>query len=269
MNEAGRLQAEFSNSLLLFSERGSFTVPTIPKGNSLCKALINGGPLVTSINVDVSSGGARTTYQMDLYTASFGKLQKQKQEEISKISREKKKLISERNALVRKGLGKNQNKRNFGNEYAALSRGEMPNLNDMGLGMANTMTRLTASINREITDRWSSSIGEGNFGADSESSSNGGSFKSSQYNTVGCLQDETMMGKMCQLFGDQFDAAASYFTSAASEITDIFAPASHGEHPIMSYRPNSQIAAHNHLLGIDDDEIILLDNRTTPYGARA
>ena len=79
MNEAGRMQAQFSNSLLLFSERGSFTIPSFPKGNSLCKALVNGGPLVTSINVDVSDNGVKTTYQMDLYTASFGKLHRQKQ----------------------------------------------------------------------------------------------------------------------------------------------------------------------------------------------
>lgn len=267
MDEAGRLQAEFSNSLLLFSERGSFTIPTIPQGNSLCRELLNGGPLVTSINVDVSSGGARTTYQMDLYTASFGKLQKQKQEEISKISREKKKLISERNALIRKGLGKNQSKRNFGEEYAALSRGEMPNLSQLGLGMANTMTRIAATVDRQTTNEWSSALsGGGNFGSDSDSgSNNAGSFQSNQYNIMGSIQNDGMMGAIGQLFSDQFDAARSYYNSAASDITEIFTPASNGEHPIMSYRPNSRIPAQHHLLHIDDEEIVL-DNGTIKHG---
>ena len=42
MNEAGQLQAQFSNSLLLFSERGGFVVPDAPTGIALSKALLAG-----------------------------------------------------------------------------------------------------------------------------------------------------------------------------------------------------------------------------------
>lgn len=111
MNQAGIGQARFSNSLLLFSERGGFTFPDIPR-NSLCTALSAGGPLVTSITVDVSDTALRTTYKLDTYTASFGKLHKQKQDMISKVSRERQKLRDERNALVRKGFGKFQSNNN-------------------------------------------------------------------------------------------------------------------------------------------------------------
>jgi hypothetical protein len=111
MNEAGILQAKFSNSLLLFSERGGFTFPDIPK-NSLCTALSAGGPLVTNITVDVSDAGLRTTYKLDTYTASFGKLHKQKQDMIAKVSRERQKLRDERNELIRKGFGKFQSNNN-------------------------------------------------------------------------------------------------------------------------------------------------------------
>lgn len=107
MNAAGVIQAQFANSLLLFSERGGFTFPGIPD-RSLCQALLDGGPLVTNISVDVSEAGIKTTYKLDLYTASFGKLQKQKQDAIAQISRERQRLRDERNALIRKGLGKSQ-----------------------------------------------------------------------------------------------------------------------------------------------------------------
>ena len=107
MHNAGILQAQFANSLLLFSERGGFTYPGMPT-SSLCQVLLSGGPLVTNISVDVSDAGIKTTYKMDLYTASFGKLQKQKQDMISKISRERQRLRDERNALIRKGIGKAQ-----------------------------------------------------------------------------------------------------------------------------------------------------------------
>ena len=276
MDQAGRLQAEFSNSLLLFSERGSFTIPSIPKGNSLCRTLTLAGPLVTSINMDVSTGGARTTYQMDLYTASFGKLQKQKQEEISKISRERKKLQSERNALVRKGLGKNQSSRNIGNEYAMIARGEMPGVNEMGLGMANSMTRLVASVSSDTSSRWPSSatsFGSSNFGSVGSQG-----ISVTQHNFQGSAQDETAMGKTAQLFVDSFDMARSYYDSASSELVgnapdggSIFIPASHGPHANMPSRPHSNVNAHHSLLYTDindGEKVILRDPSVTIYGDR-
>ena len=253
MNEAGRLQAEFSNSLLLFSERGSFTIPGIPKGNSLCKALLEGGPLVTSINLDISTGGAKTTYQMDLYTASFGKLQKQKQEEFSKMSRERKKLISERNALIRKGMGKNQSARNFNRELDMLKAGVIPGLNELGLGMANALTRISMSSDRQNRNTHSS------FAA------GGGNLQITEYNTVGSLQSEKMLGTTAQLFKDQFQLANNLYRSASAELTDIFSPYSNGSNPYMPSRENFPVAAGNSLLNINDEDISL-DNGTTQYG---
>ena len=90
MNEAGRLQAEFSaNSLLLISERGGFVYPSAPSGIALAKALKEGGPLVTSIDVQIGES-IKTTVKLDLYTASYGKLQKQKEGNIATIARETK-----------------------------------------------------------------------------------------------------------------------------------------------------------------------------------
>ena len=106
MNEAGSLQAQFSNSLLLFSERGGFAIPDAPTGIALASALKQAGPLVTSIGVNVSQGGVKTTVKMDLYTAQWGKLAKQKEMAISQIARERQKLKDEQNSAIRRGLGK-------------------------------------------------------------------------------------------------------------------------------------------------------------------
>jgi hypothetical protein len=255
LNEAGRLQAEFANSLLLFSERGAFTVPTIPQGNSLCKELINGGPLVTSISVDVSTGGAKTTYQMDLYTASFGKMQKQKQEEVSKISRERKKLTSERNALIRKGLGKNQSARNFGAEYSAISAGLPVGANELGLGMANAFTSVTASVGSNLVNRWTP--GFQSFG-NAPGSTNKNYLTVNERYTTGSIQDATQLGKTAQMFNDQFDLARSYHDSAKRDLfgeDGLFALMSHGYHANMPYRPNNTSEATMDLYFLDDDDL--------------
>lgn len=114
MNEAGLLQAEFSNSLLLFSERGGFVFPSTPSGLAIGKALEESGPLVTSMSVNVSEAGVKTTVKMDLYTSRFGRLQKQKEEAIAQIVRERQKIIDTNNEMIRKGYIKSASSPNFG-----------------------------------------------------------------------------------------------------------------------------------------------------------
>jgi hypothetical protein len=114
MNEAGLLECSFSNSLLLFSENGSITYNGLPDGNSLCTPLVEGGPLVTSISISVDSqNGVSTTYNMSLFTPKFGKMQKQKEQLLAKLSRERQKTQDERNILTRKGFSKSQNSFNY------------------------------------------------------------------------------------------------------------------------------------------------------------
>ena len=109
MDQAGSLQAQFSNSLLLFSERGGFVIPDAPTGIALASALKQGGPLITSIGINVSeTAGVKTTVKMDLYTSQFGKMQKQKEMAISQIGRERQRVLDEKNNAIRRGLGKAQ-----------------------------------------------------------------------------------------------------------------------------------------------------------------
>ena len=152
MNSAGILKAQFSNSLMLLTERGGFVMPDAPQGTHLGKVLTEGGPLVTNVSVSVGTGGVKTTYKMDLYTASFGKLHKQKEEAISHMSRERQRLKDERNALIRKGLGKAQTNTNYGMVHAAINsqlkaQASLQNsIGEMQKGEGATHDRIVASV---------------------------------------------------------------------------------------------------------------------------
>jgi hypothetical protein len=128
MNEAGALKAQFSNSLLLFTERGGFVMPEAPTGISLAKALKAEGPLVTSISVSIGDS-VKTTVKMDLYTSRFGKLQKQKEDAIGKAARERQKMIDLTNEMTRKGLTRSAGNRNLSVSQIGMagSIGDMAN----------------------------------------------------------------------------------------------------------------------------------------------
>jgi hypothetical protein len=108
MNQAGTALAEFSSSILLYEEKGSVTVASLPVGNSLLRPLISGGPLVTNIDVRIGTDGVTTTYNMSTYSPRFGNLQKQRNDMISKIGRDRQRLLDDRNDYIRRGLGKSR-----------------------------------------------------------------------------------------------------------------------------------------------------------------
>ena len=107
MNEAASIRADFSNSLLLFSERGGFVYPDAPTGINLASELKKDGPLVTSISVSFDNSKISTTVKLDLYTSKFGKLQKEKELAISQINRERQKIKDQNNKLLRRNISKN------------------------------------------------------------------------------------------------------------------------------------------------------------------
>lgn len=153
MNEAGSLEAQFSNSLLLFSERGGFVFPQAPTGIGLAKALKDGGPLVTSISVDVGTDKISTSVKMDLYTSSFGKLQKQKEGNIATMSRERQKIIDQNNSAIRRGLGKSSTNANLfggllddgGKRIIEQARGTQEYFSEVEKGEAKRATYIAAS----------------------------------------------------------------------------------------------------------------------------
>ena len=142
MNDAAAIKADFSNSLLLFSERGGFVYPDAPTEVNLATELKKNGPLVTSISVSFDNSKISTTVKLDLYTSKFGKLQKQKELAISQISRERQKLIDQNNKMLRKNIGKNSSNndlfgdllRNGGQRIIDLSQKTSDQLTDFQKG---------------------------------------------------------------------------------------------------------------------------------------
>ena len=139
MDQSAKMKTKFSNSLLLFSERGSFSYASAPIDVSLAKALKEKGPLVTSISVNVSNQSIMTSVKLDLYTSQFGKLQKQKEIAIAQISRERQKTIDQNNSLIRRGLGKGAANMNL--QGSLLEKGGQ-RLLDAARDSSNLMTSL-------------------------------------------------------------------------------------------------------------------------------
>lgn len=137
MNEAGRLKASFGNSLSLHSERGGFVFADAPSGMSIARALKEGGSLVTSIDVSVSTAGIQTTVKLDTFTAQFGKLDRQKEIQISKMSRERQKLRDMRNQFIRRGIGKSQTSLNYGELIGAIENSVYDSNNRVRQRVAN------------------------------------------------------------------------------------------------------------------------------------
>lgn len=156
LNSAGKLQAAFANNLLLLSERGSFSYADAPQNVYLAEELKKEGPLVTNINVSISPAGIITTVQLDLYTVSFGKLHKYRQQKLQQSAREKLKLRDEKNALIRKNLGKNQKNEDYNILYNRIDHeiksasNALKHLSRNGIGSAHS-TNLIATINKNTT----------------------------------------------------------------------------------------------------------------------
>jgi len=221
MNDAGRLQATFSNSLLLQSERGGAVIPSAPSGVYLGRYLNNVGPLLTNLNIDVSDGGIKSTLKFDLYTVSFGKLAKQKQEQIANISRERQKLRDERNALIRKGLGKNQSNVSYTQQYNVI--------NNVIQG-AKSLSTLTLSASPGVV-----------------STHPIGSPTASKTTTVKNAASMTNPADITQMMTalEPDDIAKRYNRSASMNMSDLFMPVDQGA------GPNPYL--HQGINGIDDD----------------
>lgn len=73
MNYAGQIKVESEVTQQIVEEAGSFTIPGPPPG-SLGEALLSGGPEMTNIDVEVSTGGVTSSVRMRTWIRNFGEL---------------------------------------------------------------------------------------------------------------------------------------------------------------------------------------------------
>lgn len=228
MNQMGSLQAELSNSLLLSSERGGLVIPEAPSGIALAKFLQNAGPLVTNISVDVSSNSIQTTVKMDMYTASFGKLQKQKQDLITNISRERQKNKDERNALIRKGLGKSQKNQNFNIMYEQLKNAtvEMNSIYKNDKNNGGLLSSFVSKVSSTASDAF-----------------NNGDPNNVAANIIShavSIVDPNLIPDIIGNTVERLGATVTHYDTAHTNVRDLFIPASMDSlHPHMSAREDS------------------------------
>jgi len=95
------MKAQFSNSLLLIDENGSFTFNGAPGGITMASALISGGPVVTELSVSIREGGINTTLGMKTYASAFGQLKRQKEDQLANIARDRQKMSQELDKMRR------------------------------------------------------------------------------------------------------------------------------------------------------------------------
>ena len=232
MNAVGKMHSSFGTSALLVSERGGFVVPAAPSGVAIGASLGSAGPLVTNISVDVSQAGIKTTYKMDLYTASFGKMQKQKLDNLSNISRNRQKQRDERNALIRKGIGKNQNNINYQQLYKHME-------NSLRFGDQDT-DLVTGGLAAQPADISVVSVLPKNSKAlivpDGKAISEGTKGSTTYRHVEASMMSSSMLAYGADFLGHSSRSLGfKYYNSASSSIHDDKAAASYEpDHPNMS-----------------------------------
>jgi len=214
MDQAAKLKTKFSNSLLLFSERGSFSYPEGPIDVSLAKALQDQGPLVTSISVDVGNNSIKTSVKLDLYTAQFGKLHKQKELAIAQISRERQKIIDQNNSNIRRGLGKGAASMSLFGDF--MKKGGQALL-DAAKGSDQYFTDLQKGKNASPNNITVSAM---NSSDDFDAGSFATNIKSED--AAGLMQSDSELNEKQSLFDTQADFDSAMEKTAGGNIADLF-----------------------------------------------
>ena len=246
MNEAGALKAQFSNSLMLFVERGGYVIPEAPTGIALAKALKNGGPLITSISVDVSDS-ITTTVKMDLYTARFGKLQKHKETALSQVVRERQKATDQRNSMVRKGLIKSGSASvNFTSEYSKFS-----SLLSSISSTSKSLDELSAlQTKKTINDTFVATVSTEN----SKTKEADGTERDFQANSKSIsIMPEKILNETIEQYSDSLQLNRDHYNSAGGSFSEIFVPysndpAGHLNMPSLAFVVPDEVRSINELV---------------------
>ena len=113
MDKYARNLVNFEEEPALWIERGSFSIPDVPNSLNRIGTQPSGGAVITNVSTDVSVEGVVSTYTLSTYTDTFGRIQKQKADQIKKFAADRQKLQDQRNKLIRTQIGKSQSSNSF------------------------------------------------------------------------------------------------------------------------------------------------------------
>lgn len=234
MNDAGILKASGTGPVLTQSERGGFVTPNIPFGVFIGKFLQNAGPLVTNISIDISEQGVKSTVKMDLYTVSFGKLQKQKEDAISSIGRERQKLTDERNALIRKGMAKNQTNVNYQllyNRIKDISSSDGNLSLNSSLINGPSITHVVAGVDTD------SNFTGGTFGSFGNNENNPPAMTNTRVDQSASMQSIDQLNDTANLMPNSIAAYSKFYNTGANTVSDRQIAFSREPHNNMPWTP--------------------------------
>jgi len=205
MTYQGENACQLGMSAQLTSERGGFAIASTPSGISLGNFLTNSGPVVTNINISFdAAGAAKTTYAMQSYTQSFGKIQKQRSDEIKKLSRLRKQIWDQRNKEVRRRSGKNQKD----NTLSVLLKGLEKRMNNLQYNTDIFREYQTTSSSYSTIMSQNTTISK--FGSEDDNAEKGN-------NTETGMQTDEETTKAAEGLANDPDASASVHARTASE----------------------------------------------------
>jgi len=254
MSYTGENQCQLGMSALMVSERGGFSIAGTPSGINLCDYLVNAGPVVTNISVDFdATGAAKTTYTMNSYTTSFGKMQKQRSDELKKLSRLRKQMWDQRNKETRRMSGKNQKNTSYSLMLKGLE-GRMNMLqynNDMFKDYQQRSTSYSTVISKGTVGEQrkeappSQSIGYGSEGA-------GRAINLEKVTESSMQTDEDMRKASENMAVDGVAASSSFANSASEKPEDVSEVASKSPHPTVPSAKGRPSFPHPNYPEVDD-----------------
>lgn len=231
MDKAGKLKAEFGTSAKLMSEKGSFSFASWPSGLTLGAALITGGPLTSDINTSVDANGVSTSVVMNTYTQSFGKLQKQREDQLKKLTRQKQKIDDINNHLTRRNIGKGQDNASFKGALNDIKH--LITSQDFSNRQYSQLERDSGGQSTDILSISNTAFPSEEGGQDMENDT-----LNKDVRSTSSLQTQAGHNYMHSILSENpVQAAQTYSNTATERLGNLYSPVAHGDHQSMSSAP--------------------------------
>ena len=122
MNQYAKNLVNFTETPAIFTEQGSFTLPTVPDNTLYVgKQVGDGAAIISNISTTVDVDGVTSTYTLSTYTDQFGRVEKQKRDQIKKVSILSQKMRDQTNENIRRRVGKQQTSLSYNDLYSAIN----------------------------------------------------------------------------------------------------------------------------------------------------